>query len=348
MYPCEHAAWLEVSRNNPSLQDTYQKDSIVVHDTDRFRKLVDDLPTPHSQRPTLTFFQGRKDGLKDKALRQLFPNNNIKRNRTGGIINVRADYISFGSENPILFADGNVDTQIRPSVVLSACHPTTSYPITWQCPNSQTATDVILTRIVLPLCSAYFLFADDFDSTEQILGQLVRWATLEVFSTLPEGTRPRLTLVYTASEEGLKVQDLRALTVNGYVQEMFPHITLFPLDNRLSIKTRFHALRDHAKKDIDLAKCSRARSNWLFSATHLYGLFQASLQHVSKTITQGFDPIAMTREHSAHDGSLDEHIHNFLEAGVKYSTAYDDITTYIASSFLMDSYPLGSHSKFVL
>jgi hypothetical protein len=199
---------------------------------------------------------------------------------------------------------------------------------------------------VLPLCSAYFIFADDYDSTEQILGQLVRWLTLEVFANLPEGTRPRLTLIYTSSKEERKLQDLRSVTANGYVQGMFPHITLFPLNNQISTSARFQALRGHFRKDLDLAKCSQTRSHWLFSATHLYGLFQASLQHVSKTITQGFDLIAMTREYSAHDGSLAEHIHNFLQAGVKYSTAYDDVTTYIASSFLMDSYPLGSHSKF--
>jgi hypothetical protein len=92
---------------------------------------VDDLPSPHSQRPTLSFFQGKKNGLKDKALRHIFPNNNIKRNCMGGITNIRADCTSFRSENLILFADGNVEIQeIRPLVAFSRCHPTTSYPIT--------------------------------------------------------------------------------------------------------------------------------------------------------------------------------------------------------------------------
>jgi len=53
----------------------------------------------------MVFFLGIKS--KDVVLRQIFPNNNIRRELHDGIVNLRLDSSTISSELPLLFADAN-------------------------------------------------------------------------------------------------------------------------------------------------------------------------------------------------------------------------------------------------
>lgn len=336
MTACDHATWLQLAGSGTEF---------TISDTGRLRHLMDELPRPSSQYPSLCLLQGRKGGIKDTALRYLFSINSTRRNRGGGIANIRADCMSFNSDHPIFIADCNLEAPVHPLQVRSQCHPTTAYPITWDCLDSQTAIDITLSRIILPLCSVFIIFVEDFENTEQLLAQFTGWKRLGVFSDLPASSRPRLILAYSSFGKRVKTQELRQITGNAYVRSMFPNTTIFPFNDQISESSRFQGLKDQIKKDLDLAKASQERSHLFFAATHLCGIYEALLPHATRTTIEAFDAIEATRTYMTHEGNLQDHILEFLQAGVKYATTYDDATTHIASSLFMDAYPVGCHRE---
>lgn len=178
-----------------------------------------------------------------------------------------------------------------------------------------------------------------------LLGQLVRWTALDIFSNLPKNIRPKLILVFSTSNGTYDQQAMRTISTNSYVRAMFPSIIVFPINEKLSPSACFRPLKEQLAKEIDISRDARRRSCWLFSATHLEGLYQACLRHTTQTITEAFDPVMATRMYAIHDGVLPNHLQNFLQMGVKYVTSYEDITTYIASSLFLDAYPYGAPCK---
>jgi len=72
----------------------------------------------------MAFFLGRKS--KDVVLRQIFPNNNIRRERHDGIVNLRLDSSTISSELPLLFADADTQASVPQRLGTMTCHENTT------------------------------------------------------------------------------------------------------------------------------------------------------------------------------------------------------------------------------
>ncbi|OQD78086.1 hypothetical protein PENANT_c090G06012 [Penicillium antarcticum] len=95
------AAWLDI------LSDTTGR-SLV--DTGRFEEIVQGMSHPNSQYPSLVYFAG--NGNRIKALQALFPRNNITRKGAAGLIRVHLSTATAHTENPIIFAESGLETDI--------------------------------------------------------------------------------------------------------------------------------------------------------------------------------------------------------------------------------------------
>jgi len=95
MANCEHIAWL---------QSVDHKES-QLRDGGRMKRVLEEMPRPSEQRPSIVFFIGQK--AKNTALYELFPFNNVRRGRGDGFANLRLDNATINSDQPIWFADSD-------------------------------------------------------------------------------------------------------------------------------------------------------------------------------------------------------------------------------------------------
>jgi hypothetical protein len=75
-------------------------------DTNRLEDLVQGLPYPKCQYPSLLYFTGNLNRM--KALRALFPYNNITRKGPAGLIRLYLSTKTAHTQNPILFAESSL------------------------------------------------------------------------------------------------------------------------------------------------------------------------------------------------------------------------------------------------
>ncbi|KAL4933509.1 patatin-like phospholipase family protein [Aspergillus undulatus] len=85
----------------------------------------------------------------------------------------------------------------------------------------------------------------------------------------------------------------------------------------------------------------REQRQVLFSATHLNAFFELSLQHFCAEPFVPFNYITAARKWYPLDGAFTSHLISFLEAGKR--VPYDEVASYIASTILMDAYPIHMH-----
>jgi hypothetical protein len=91
------AAWLDLVKENEAWD---------LVDTNRLEQLVQELPNPKYQYPSLLYFYGNSN--RKKALRALFPYNNITRKGPAGLIRLHLSTKTAHTQNPILFAESGL------------------------------------------------------------------------------------------------------------------------------------------------------------------------------------------------------------------------------------------------
>ena len=114
----------------------------------------------------MIFFLGNK--AKDEALREIFPNNNIRRGRHDGIVNLRLDSSIISADLPLLFSDSNPLTLIPQRLGAVACHETRTLPLAWSSPEPQNILYTVYARLVAVFSDVIYIFTDDVGGLEFI------------------------------------------------------------------------------------------------------------------------------------------------------------------------------------
>jgi len=330
MSSCDHISWLQLTGNQ----------TLILNDTGRLDRVINELADPAQQTPTLLYFLGRR--AKDAALKEIFPHNNLRRGRSNGLANIRVDTASITRDSPLIFADSDLGAPIPPRESLTPCHKSTAYPIHWPYSNTQSALDVAFIRILLPFCSALVLFVDDFDSLGQIALYIERWTTIGM---LLDDVRPRLILAASAKSTKYSRIQLRQLQDHCQQSQLFSSISLVLLIRELSATSCHRPLREEISKQAGEMLQILSRHHRLFSALHLAHMYRLALKHTAGTVTEAFDYVQASRTY--HNlANYPGHLKNFLTLAVKHAISYESITSYLASGMIMDAYPPGAHGKF--
>ena len=119
MASCEHISWLEVSG-----QKRWH-----LHYVDRIAQVLEQMINPGSQYPSSLFFIG--GNVKNTALREIFPYNNVRKYRQEGFVNLRLDSFSLTSEFPLLILDGDPTPTVFRSARSALCHSSNIMPLPW-------------------------------------------------------------------------------------------------------------------------------------------------------------------------------------------------------------------------
>ena len=340
---CEHSAWLQVSGSAANLG---------ISDAGRLSAINETLSRPAEQYPSLIFCVGKKH--KTAALRELFPENNVVRHaQEVALARLYVDNSTILSKNPLLFAESNPDQVSCSHQVSSGCHETTNYLASWG-QGSLFHVDVLYSRLFFLFTDLICIFAADFRSLQEIINLIVRWCQHGSPSSLSQRVRPRIIIVSqvgtnasgTGKPRSIQVESLDLKEAVSGVEECFASIEIVRLYGKdLSIKARFMPLKGLLLRMIDSTRERRTQERCLFSASHMAALFSRCVPLVARSCSGICDVIQLSRLERPVPENLAELTLIFLTATANKKLPYHEISSSLASAFLMNAFPPLMHRK---
>ncbi|OBT48514.1 hypothetical protein VE00_01410 [Pseudogymnoascus sp. WSF 3629] len=367
---CKHTQWLGLAVNNGD---------VVLQNTDRLQTLLDDLPNPDKQTPSLFVFIGNKSkAMAIKELAKTFSpppkyschpskhndesswegQTKLNGRRVHGEIHLHIHPPSVFSSRPVLLAEGDLPnlSKLTSALATEKCHETDSRPLnasTLVTPTLSESADRIYFRLLSPFTDVFCFFADDVGKFKPIVQRLALWLDLGQPSTLPKSTRPKVLIVterddaHNNNESDLKAfKRMLSNETTMDVSEQFSDIQILGLASRsknLSNKARHRELFERLLNFSDQVREARITAEVLFSAHHLTAFFHHALRHVNLPVPFNFISASQSENPVASD--LQDHLVDFLRKIRTPEKLLQFAIPVIASSFILNSYPPDMHLR---
>lgn len=315
--------------------------------------MIREMTEPARQHPSLIFFLGRKD--KDAALREVFPSNNIRRGRCDGLVNLRLDSSTISAELPLLFADADPFARIPDRLGAVTCHESNTLPLNWRSLRPRSALHILYARLVALFSDVLCIFSDDFGGLDSVTTFLKQWVAYGNPSNLPISVRPRVVIVAREDETAgthdvLAIENLRhelQESLQDSRASVFSSISILHLaGDHISSLARHRRLREFLHSEVELSRSQRIEYRLQFTATHFESFFRQAINHVAQSITTPFGFIEQTRVCNRIHDDYSDHLSVFLTLGKDAFLSYESLTSFIASTILMDAYPPRMHSEY--
>ena len=335
------AAWLDLVSENE-----------VWHlvDTNRLGELVQELPYPKFQYPSLLYFTGNSNRM--KALRALFPYNNITRKGPAGLIRLHLSNKTAHTQSPILFAESNLCLEHSLGDSKWLKHSTTkhrSISITGAeglLPPARLQQEV-KRQLVLPWTQILCLFLDstpDIQAARSLLQQPRRQLIIGD-EDIPAPTQ--IVIVLTNSKHATKAFAQEC----AQLQKMIKTGTVTILDLRprsgLSDSVAFAPLQTLILKQLGIVQAEQMSACRRFSAIHLCAFWNTHVQtHQRLLDAQPFDLLTRARRDYTRNDTVGECLREVSQYKTSVDCSKEDFDDFVATAFLMDAYPPGMHGKF--
>ena len=343
MNVCNHAGWFRASGSEYT----------HLHHSSRMATITREMENPHSQYPSTIFFVGRM--AKDTAMRQIFPNSNIRRGRSDSLVDLRSDSATIQSDFPILFADGDLSNTARKTFEDASCHEDVTYPIDWKAPASYNVNQVLFARLVCLFSDVVCVFVEDFPNVQTCVQFLMAWIDLGRSSDLPFALKPRLVIVAKEGEGSvthsvLETDELQSAfksTDELLRRETFSSVSLLQVTgDQISPLARHRRLKEVLLSELDTSRDLRVDHRMLFSAKHLSALVRPATEHVARSFTSPFRFLQAMRAKDPIEEDYRHHLRTFFDLAKKHRVLYNALTDFVASTLVMDAYPPQMHGEF--
>ena len=342
MASCDHHTWLQAS-------DTGE---VILYDTGRLERVVNELEDSFQQKPSLWFFVGKR--AKEDAIRQMFPWNNIKKTRRDGIATLRLETSRLHARHPILFAESEpyLNHSVQPETSL-LCHEISSHRLEWTKRLTDSVFDALHARLLFPFVDILCVFADDFDSFDQVVHRLKCWASFGAACQQFNEIRPKVVIVKSTSDsspsptfEILENMDVEFSLRQPDLMNFFGAIIVLNLvKSELSPLARHRPLRDLLGRLMIEMQHHRDVTGCLYSAAHLNHFFKCTVSHTARTISSSIDLLRANCVENPRTNDTDQCISAFFELSRDRGLPRAHVTSFVASSLLVAAYPPETHSK---
>jgi len=375
---CKHTQWLGLAVNDGD---------VLLQNTDRLQTLLEDLPDPDEQSPSLFVFIGnRSKAMAIKELAKTFSppprygrdsscqsqhddesswrgQTKLNGRRAHGEIHLHIHAPSTFSSRPVLLAEGDLPSLDKPKVLaIEKCHETASRPLNARAlttPTLSESADKIYFRLLSPFTDVFCFFADDVGKLRPIVQRLAIWLDLGQPSSLPKSTRPKVLIVIERDEDvygddesaSRAFKQMLSEETTMDVSEQFSDIRILSLaahNKDLSNKARHRELFEQLLNFSDQVREARVRTQTLFSAHHFAAFFHYALTHVAATSVEPFNFISASRIENPVASDLRDHLVDFLHNIKTPQKLLQFAIPIIASSFLQDAYPPDMHCKLIV
>jgi hypothetical protein len=340
---CKHHSWLKFKESNGSF---------FVQDELQLTNIVNKLPRPKSQYPSLALFLGKQN--MHAALKELFPRNKFPFQRNRSFTNLRVDATTFNHEYPILVADGDLKSSPVATFDHYPCHPSETMPIAWKSTSDACCPTMLHARLTTLFADTICIFADDYGGLAEVSSILKAFVTLGSASSLSPSIRPRIIVAVSGLEasstmEILETDDLRRVLkddLSSSLTSPFFSIKVLKLASRsVSSLARHRRLREVLLDEIDSARDKRLQHRALFSACHMDYLWKHSLNHFCQSATEAFDFIQASRSSNPVSDSIQLHVWTFFDSAWKTGCSNVAMARFIATALIMDAYPPDMHGR---
>ena len=341
MASCDTTPWLQLAG----------KEDFQLHYHNRTTSVVQDLPDPSNQTPSLHFFLGRKH--KDAAVRDIFIKNKVDGCGRHGSISLQIDQTTLTSDFPLLFAAGDPLAPVPRRVDPLTGHESQSIPFTISRHHQVLPLLLLYGRLLFTFCDTVTIFADDYGGTDAVLKMISDWVVMGNSSSLPAAVRPRILIVASDASDIAPTYDV--LEIEGLRHGLhqlhpesrthaFSSILLLSLSgNRFSSSAQHQRIKNVLDREVDKMRALRAQYRALFSATHLSSFFHHALASIARDGAQVFDFVKMSRCWNPVGLDYSQHLSHFLNLGLSSFISHPSLATYLASSMVMDAYPPKMH-----
>lgn len=344
MTGCKHTRWLRLSRNDQGF---------ALEVSDRARRLLDGLPKPDKQSPSTIALVGNQSKL--RMLNKLGITTTGPRGKRGhGEIHMFIAPSSARTDHPILIADGDIPPQNRlgrpwkPQL----CHEINVRPFVAPVQGKiAEIADHIYHRLVLPFADIVCFFATDLGGIEQVVHHVALWMDKGQPTTIE--LHPWLMIVVDDGVEDeilTTFRDLMRAETSIDVMDRFGGIRLINLNKtsklpRASGANPWNRLYREMVDICQLVRQNRLALSYAFTARHLAGFLEYAASHVTEALQQPFNFIRIARLKNPIADDLESHLARFLSHVQSLELLKSFALPMIASSFILDHYTPGMHSK---
>jgi hypothetical protein len=320
--------------------------------------IVDDLPSPQTQRPSLFVLIGNEE--KSVVLRTLF---GIKKTRTyifrqrRSEIHLHLDHATTFTDRPILLA--GCDMQQRSPKGIGAkrekCHREERHVIRQRVSAGEGTADVdgLLPHLLFPFADVFCFFADDLGDFRLIAQRLALWLNHSRSSTPLKNVLPSMLIVTSKLSSGAQAEEQakrdflsmleEETAVSPYQQLSAISIVAVLPRSAVSAVARCRIIKERLMEESDYVRRERTARGLLYSATHTAAFLHAAATHFASSCDDPFDFIHASRVHTHVAPDLTEHLSNFLKHTVSSTQLTEFTAPMLASTLLLDSYPPDAH-----
>lgn len=336
------AAWLDLVSDSTGW---------TLVDTGRLGRLVKGMSHPSTQFPSVVYFAG--NGSRIKALRALFPHNNITRRGPAGLARLHLSTRTANTHHPVLLVESSLSS-ISGIGESDLCR--------WSSENlqryrilqdgSQRVPEIqqqVISQMLLPWTNLFCVFVDTHSEIRDACQLLNRHRRTVTIGSEPTTGSMRIVIILTAAE-GSELEDIsevfHQLQSSGISSK---DITVLDLRDRygLSPTIAFEPLRRLILDGTQEIRAEQNREGLSFSATHLNTLWTRTLRlEIGSSDATVLDCLEVARENQRLNNITTECLVEFIRQASNHPCSKDKIHVFIASALLMNAYPPGMHGEY--
>lgn len=320
-------------------------------DHGRLPNIINDLPNPEEQYPSLCVFLGGTS--MHTTLQGLFPLNNIKRHTSKATIRLRNDVGTRESRFPILFADSEYAKDL-PSIP-AHLQPGVGQAVHWECNSVEKMFSAVWTRMVFPFTDVVCIYIQGTSDIDRAVDFLASCSGLQTASSLPSAVLPRLIIIHDTTTDKGKAEPMQAHALKAKLEHSgcieigkpFSNISFLDLPaDTLSCSAKHDRIKTSITRELDTMRTVREKNHFHLNGFHLVALFQCAIQHMIATIKHPFDVIKATRGNRPVSPNARSHLVHYLEAAKRAGVPLRDLVPSISSAIFMNHQVPGMPSKF--
>ncbi len=309
-----------------------------------------ELTNSTTQQFSVLLFIDRK--VKNLALQELF-SNHVKKESTESIATLRVNNTSLYFDHSVFFVESDSSAMIV-SVSNAFCHETESFSVRWA--NAMIMHDVyniLHARIFCLFSDVLCIFVDDFLNFKSVVNHLKAWVIVEAESSLFKQARSSVVIVKRSDETSdssthdlLEMQDVQFSLNQKILKDFYSFIKILHLtDEQILLLTRFRRLKKLLWRQMNEMQNVWLRCRCLYSIVHLNKLFQIVISQIATSALRSFNCIMTSRLDNEVDSDHFNHLTSFLWFEVYRDLSNDIMTSFIASSILLNVYSLKMHRE---
>jgi hypothetical protein len=345
MRRCKHTQWLNF---------VAEGEEIALRISNRLLNITDSLTDPYVQKPSIILLIGNKQ--KHTTLREIFHVKKTQAKRSANEIHLHVDPYSVFDSKPVLLAESDfISSTIREEVDKDKCHNVrrVTFQRTSTKPDPHSDAASVYLQLLSPFIDVICIFSDDIGGSERVAYHLATWLEHGHTATLPPSPCPRVVIVTERLPLGgeakakkdilCSISEQTTKDVSGFVSDI-DVVAVRPRGSISSI-ARYRLLREQLIYGSAVVRSKREDAQMLFSMAHFAALATDACDHFAAKDTEIFNLIQASRVYNTTNPDIKDHLSNFLKHIKSPSELASFAAPIVGSSFLLDSYPPGSHRK---